>query len=102
VSFRAADKGDRYDVEVDGKTCKAPCDLELKPGRVVVRVRGARIFHKEVVIPAGASTARIHRSHNWLYSGFLGFATATAVLAGAGVYSTDFRRDGGVMVGLIV
>jgi hypothetical protein len=97
-----ADRGEHFRVQAQGQSCQTPCDLELNAGRVRLELSGTRDFSYEVTIAPGATTARIHLSRRWQYTGFAGFALGIGLLLGGYAYSTDYFHDGGGLAALVV
>ncbi|MGC4113732.1 MAG: hypothetical protein QM765_03540 [Myxococcales bacterium] len=74
VKFVTARDGDNITVTVDNSpemTCKAPCELNVPPGRHVVKVEGEAQYIDDLNVPKnGTSTAKVGRAKNvWLALG---------------------------------
>lgn len=74
VKFVPRRDGDNLTVTIDNRpdlTCKAPCELNVPPGRHVVKVEGDTKYIDDINVPKNfGSTARIGRAKNvWLALG---------------------------------
>ncbi len=80
VRFTAVRDGDEFEVNVDGATCRTPCELQITPGKHRVEVTGAASYSDSVNFPAsaGALEAKIGRRKG----GFLALGIASVCAGG--------------------
>jgi len=104
VKFLVARDGDEMDVVVDGNpelACKAPCEIQLTPGRHTVAVTGAAKYVDTINVPRGdPSTAKLGRSRvAFLIVGLSSLAVGvTSAVVGLYLFSEEAQQYGTVSV----